>query len=133
LAAIHHAQERLGLSKRSVLSGRIGVYYRENDKINLFRRYDMGGCSRGFYKFYNELVINNVLQTGYFGDAYSVFADARTSFDVVYKILEKNPRFALCDDPDCFSCRGTWFYNKRDMPGYYLRNLFKLARKVLTR
>jgi aminoglycoside 3-N-acetyltransferase len=132
LASVHLAQEKLGLSKKSILSNRIGVYFREEGKISLFKRTDFGGCSRGFYKFYNQFVIKNILFSGYYGDAYSVIIDARGSFDIVYNILKKNPRYALCDHKDCFSCRGTWLYNKRDMPFYYLKYNFKLVKKYLS-
>jgi aminoglycoside 3-N-acetyltransferase len=132
LASVHLAQENLGLTKRSILSNRMGVLYREGEQINLFRRKDMGGCSRGFFKFYNQFVVNNFLLSGYYGDAYSVLIDAKASYDIVYKTLEKYPRYALCDDPDCFSCRGTWLYNKRDMPSYYFKNFYTLMKKYLS-
>jgi aminoglycoside N3'-acetyltransferase len=129
LASVHLAQEMLGLTKKSILSNKLGVYFKEEDRISLFKRKDLGGCSRGFYKFYNQFVINNILRCGYYGDAYSVITDAKASFDIVYKILEKNPRYALCNDPHCFSCRGTWLYNKRDMPLYYLSHFYSLRKK----
>jgi aminoglycoside 3-N-acetyltransferase len=132
LASVHHAQENLGLTQRTILSNRTGVYFREEETINLFRRKDLGGCSRGFYKFYDQFVIKNLLISGYIGDAYTVIANARASYDIVYNILTKDPRYALCNDPDCFSCRGTWLYNKRDMPVYYFRNSFKLVRKLFS-
>jgi len=132
LASIHLAQETLGLSKRSILKKKVGVYYKEGDDIKLFSREDFGGCSKGFYKFYNEFVVKNILVSGYYGDAYTVLTDLVSSYDIVYRILKTNPRYALCDDPNCFDCRGSWLYNKRDWPKYYARNLFSITKKIIS-
>jgi aminoglycoside 3-N-acetyltransferase len=131
LQAVHYAQEYLGLTRRNILCGHRGVYYRRGDEVKLFVHRDIGGCSRGFHKFYTPLVVHGGLRAGYYGDAYSVIIDARTAFEIVRDILARNPRAFTCDDPNCFFCRGSWWFNKRDMPGYYVRNFLRLLPKIL--
>ena len=131
LGVIHQAQEALGLTKRNILRNRVGVYFEKNGKIELFKRKDLGGCSKGFYKFYNLFVLNNVLKTGYIGDAYSVLVDSKEAFEIVYETLKENPRFTICDDKNC-SCRGKLLYNKRAMPYFYLRYFYNYFKRKIT-
>lgn len=122
-STVHRVQERLGLATRSILKGREGFYFEREGEVRLFRRLDVPGCSNGYYKFYSHYVREGKLTVGAVGDAYSVSIIARDAFDIEYPILEKEPKFALCDDPGCFSCRGTRLYNLTDMPKFYTRQL----------
>lgn len=119
LHVVHYAQQVLGLSKQNILSRKIGVQYSENGAVKLFKQVDLGGCSRGFYKFYGDFVANNILSVGHVGKAYSVLAPAQQAFEIVLDRLKEDPTYALCHNKDCFSCRGCWKYNKREWPAFY--------------
>jgi aminoglycoside 3-N-acetyltransferase len=128
---VHLAQEELGLSRRSLLTNLVGVYYRNGSEVRLFKRKDFGGCSLGFYKFYAHYVEKEKLRCGRFGNAYSIAIDARDAFGIELELLRKNKIFPLCDDPECLFCRGSWWYNKGDMFKYYLRYLPRTLKKLI--
>jgi aminoglycoside N3'-acetyltransferase len=118
---VHYAQEVLGLSRRSLVRNKVRVYYRTDAGVRLFRKASIGGCSDGFSSFYSHYVAQEKLVTGLFGSAYSILIRARDAYALELELLRKNPRVALCANPLCLSCRATWLYNKRDMPGYWVR------------
>lgn len=121
-STVHWAQYNLGLSYRNLLSNKTGIHYLDaNGKQKLFLRGDMPGCSSGFKSFYADYVENEILMTGYVGNAYCLLADAEKAYKVEYDILKKNPRYALCDDPLCVHCNLMVTYNKRKWPGFFLR------------
>jgi len=127
---VHLAQEKLGLSSRSLLKGLVGVYYQNNTEVKLFKRRDFGGCSRGFYKFYSHYLMNEKLKCGNVGGAYSICMKAKDAFKIEYDLIKADNKYPLCDDPYCLDCRATWWYNKKDILGYLLRILWaKLHRK----
>jgi len=130
----HYVQQELGLTSKNIFRNKIGVYYYDNKlQKKLFKRRDMGGCSNGFYKFYAHYIMQKKLKVGKFGDAYTIAINAKDSYKIQYEILKKNPRYGLCNDKNCFSCRGTRLYNKRDMPFFYLRNFLVVKNKILKR
>jgi aminoglycoside N3'-acetyltransferase len=131
--SVHWAQYELGLAEKSLLRNRQGVYYRKGAQIELYRRRDFGGCSRGFSKFYGHYVAAEKLAAGQVGLAYSLAIRARDAFNIEYDLLKRNPRFALCDDKDCFSCRCTWTYNLRDAPGWVVRRGIRQFRRLWSR
>jgi aminoglycoside N3'-acetyltransferase len=118
-STVHLAQEKLGLARQSLLKGLQGTYFEKGGEVKLFKRKDIPGCSMGFSKFYSNYIREEKLSVGYVGNAYSILIGARDAFDIEYNILRKNPKFALCDNPGCFICRGTRLYNLSDMPGFY--------------
>lgn len=118
-STVHLAQEKLGLATRTILKGRYGVYFEDQGKLSLFKRKDVPGCSMGFSNFYTDYIREGKLRISYVGNAYSICIRARDAFEIEYNILKKNPKYALCQTPDCFSCRGTRLYNKLDMVKYY--------------
>lgn len=122
-STVHLAQEDLGLATRTFLSGMYGTYFELDGRVEWFSRRDVSGCSAGFWKFYAHYVAAEQLATGRVGDAYSALIDARAAYGIERALLERNPRFALCDRADCATCRGSRFYNRRDMPMYALRVL----------
>ena len=128
---VHLAQEKLGLSSKSILKGLVGVHYQKGSQVKLFKRKDFGGCSAGFYKFYSHYVRSGKLQCGRVGEAYSVAINARDAFEIELELIRKNKKYPLCDDPMCFSCRGTWWYNKHDMIKYYIQCLPKTIKKII--
>lgn len=131
--SVHWVQHELGLDKRSLMVNRRGTYYRDGDEVRLFRCTEIGGCSLGFAKFYNHYLTEEKLQAGYIGNAYSLLINAADAYRIEHRLLQANPRLALCDNPLCFTCRASWLFNCRDMPGFYVRKLtqkmFDLLRK----
>jgi aminoglycoside 3-N-acetyltransferase len=126
------ALEELGFATRSISSGWQGVYYERDHEVRLFKRKDVPGCSRGFYKMYSHYVREGKLRTGFVGDAYSVTINARDAFEIDTRILKENPKYTLCDRPDCFCCRGSRLYNKSDMPKYYISQAIPILRFLWT-
>ena len=113
------------------MSNRFGVLYRKDGEVRLFRLRDIGGCSMGFQKFYAEYTRHGKLFTGSFGHASALRAGAREASAIERAILKENPRFALCEDPACLSCRGTRTYNLRDWFPYYARRLPGVVGRLL--
>lgn len=128
---VHWAQYKLGLAGKSLLKGITGAYYKKGDKTLLFKRTDVGGCSAGFANFYQYYVRAGKLICGHFGNSYSIAINARDAYEIECSLLQNDPKVALCNDPGCFSCRGTLLYNIKDMPLFYLRYLPKLVAKFI--
>jgi aminoglycoside 3-N-acetyltransferase len=131
-ATNHYVYEDLGLADRSLLSGLIGCYFRNGDVISWFRQRDVPGCSLGFHKFYPLYDERSLVRTGLVGDADSYLIDAAEAFAVEREAVKKSSASFLCDDPQCFSCRGTKLFNASDMPRYFLTQLpRKFMRRLL--
>ncbi|HEV7499275.1 MAG TPA: AAC(3) family N-acetyltransferase, partial [Vicinamibacteria bacterium] len=130
---VHWAQHRLGLSTRSLLRNRVGVLYARDGEVRLFRRTDIGGCSLGFHKLYPAYAAAGLLRTGHVGKASSIGIDAAPALALEQERLARDPRAVLCDRPLCTFCRGTWLFNKRDMPRFYPRYGLHLIARALGR
>ena len=127
---VHYAQQALGLTQKRFLKPKRGVYFKDaNNETQLFIKKDFGGCAKGCYKFYSYYVMEGGLTTGNFGSANCIIMNGKRAFDVAYDLLKINPRFALCDNPLCGSCRASWSFNKRDYIPYYFRKLFSSIKK----
>jgi aminoglycoside N3'-acetyltransferase len=132
-STVHLTYEALGLARKSILSGLYGTYYEKDGVIFWFAKRDVPGCSKGFRKFYDLYRKAGILHEGELGDAQAyLISSASVAFQVEQEAVRKDPAFSLCDDSDCYSCRGTKYFNFRDMPRYYLRHPGKL-RNVLLR
>jgi aminoglycoside 3-N-acetyltransferase len=130
---VHWAQHRLGLSTRSLLRHRVGVLYARDGETRLFRRPDIGGCSMGFAKLYPDYEKAGLLRRGLVGRAPSIAIDAAPALRVEEERLRRDPRAAFCDRPLCTFCRGTWWFNKRDMWRFYPRYALDRAARWLRR
>ncbi len=131
---VHWCQHELGLDTRSLLSGKVGALYEdETGSLKKYIRRDIGGCSMGFAKFYADYQNQKALRSGQVGKALSLAIDAAAALAIERAQIKNNPRYALCDNPSCMFCRGTWFYNKRDWPAYYLRFAPRLLGKVFAK
>lgn len=128
-STVHWAQHQLGLSKRNVVRGLFGAAYTDEGALRTYRKQDTPGCSLGFWKVYGAYVDAGLLRTGNVGDAYSAALDADKALDVERALLQRDPRAVLCDRSDCFSCRGTLFYNVADWPRFYVRHFPLVVRK----
>jgi len=114
----HLAEVDLGLHKRIIFPTLNGTYYKKNGEIKIFKRKDLGTCSFSFYAYY---VKNELLYQGYIGNAYSVMIDAKKAFELEKNILKDNPKFTLCNRPDCMMCRARRWDNLIDFPRYFIR------------
>jgi aminoglycoside N3'-acetyltransferase len=128
---VHLAQHRLGLSTRSLLRNRVGVLYARDGETRLFRRPDIGGCSMGFAKLYADYENAGLLRKGRVGRAPSIAIDAAPALALEEDRLRRDPRAVFCDRPLCTFCRGTWWFNKRDMVLFYPRYALHVAARRL--
>ena len=128
---VHLAQHRLGLSTRSLLRHRVGVLYARDGETRLFRRPDIGGCSMGFAKLYADYERAGLLRKGTVGRAPSIAIDAAPALALEEDRLRRDPRAVFCDRPLCTFCRGTWWFNKRDMLLFYPRYALHVAGRWL--
>jgi aminoglycoside N3'-acetyltransferase len=128
---VHWAQHRLGLSTRSLLRHRVGVLYARDGETRLFRRPDIGGCSMGFAKLYPDYERAGLLRKGPVGKAPSIAIDAAPALALEEQQLRRDPRAVLCDRPLCTFCRGTWWFNKREMALFYPRFAWHTASRWL--
>lgn len=130
-ATIHYLYETLGLATRSLVSGLLGCYHHVGDAVRWFRQYDVPGCSLGYHKFYPLYQAKNLFMTGKVGDADAFLIGAAEAYAVEREAVAKAPKFSLCDKRDCFWCRGTRWFNWRDMPSYYLTQVpGKIVRRL---
>ena len=128
--SVHYVYEQLGLANASLLSGLRGCYFNLNGVVTWFRQRDVPGCSLGYHKFYPLYREKSLLLAGKVGDADSFLIRTPEAVEVETEAVAKSPRFSLCENPECFSCRATKLFNLRDMIPYYF---LCAPRKVLKR
>ncbi|MBD3842376.1 MAG: AAC(3) family N-acetyltransferase [Campylobacterales bacterium] len=122
----HLAEVDLGINRRIIFPTLNTSYYKnQQGKVDLFKRTDIGGCSSTFFKFYAHYVREQILQQGYVGNAYSVLVDSNKAYDIEYKILKANPKYNICENPDCFLCRARRWDNLLDAPGFFVRKIYR--------
>jgi aminoglycoside 3-N-acetyltransferase len=133
-STVHYVYEELGLATKSLLRGMLGCYYFNRDRVRWFRQRDVPGCSMGFHRFYSLYRKHAFLSAGLVGRAESFLIKASDAFQVERAAVLEDARISLCDDPHCFSCRGTKLFNLSDMPRYYWthapRKLLKRLRRA---
>lgn len=131
--ALHYAQELLGITKTEPTVGMFQTYYHDaKGQQNLFTKWDVGGCSRGGYKIFGHLLVEDAVSLGVVGNALSALIDAEKSVDVAKIALTADRRAFICDDTFCTSCRGRWSVSGLATPAFYfkkyaMRRLLKLA------
>jgi aminoglycoside 3-N-acetyltransferase len=130
-STVHLVQAHLGLSKKSLLGPLTGVLYRRGGQVRVFTKRDIPGCSAGFGIFYKDYEKVGILRSGKVGDADALVIDAKEAYDIEYELIRSNPRYPLCNNSNCLFCRGSLLYNKRDMIGFYIRQLSHLMRRAL--
>ena len=129
----HLAEYDLGLLNRVILPWLNAVYYEAEDgTIKLFRRKDLGLCSRSFYKFYSYYVAAGILRTGMIGNAYSIAAPAQETYAIEKSILKMHPTFNVCDDPLCKLCNSRRWDRLHRIPIYILMRLARKLERVLS-
>lgn len=133
LSTIHYTQEELGLSARSLRSGRDGAYVvDEGGALRWVPRQHIPGCSMGFGKMYGPYVRAGVLNAGFIGEAYAIMATAAEAAAVERPVIAANPAAVLCDRPTCRSC-ASWSYNLQRLPSYAVAMLSARARGLAGR
>jgi aminoglycoside 3-N-acetyltransferase len=129
--SVHYVYEQLGLANHSLLSGLRGCYFRKNGAVTWFRQRDIPGCSRGYHKFYPLYRAKSLLMAGKVGDADSYLIRTPDAVQVETEAVAKSPIFSLCENPECFECRATKWFNLRDMaPFFFVRAPKKLLKRV---
>lgn len=122
----HLAEFDLGHHRRAVFPGLVAAspYLDQNDKVQIFKRSDMGMCSNSFWKFYGHYVRNGILNAGFIGSAYSILAPAKECYELEKKILERNAKFNVCEDATCVSCNALRWDRIHHAPGLVLRKIW---------
>ncbi|HAX91420.1 MAG TPA: hypothetical protein DCY07_04335 [Rhodospirillaceae bacterium] len=127
----HLAEYNLGLLKKIKFPWIHRVFYKKDGMLKLFKRTEIGGDSKTFYKFYPLYREQNLLKVGHVGDAESYLIKCREAYDIEYARLKNDPKFCICDDKDCFVCCGRNTDNIRNWPQFYARRGGKVIKKLL--
>ncbi|ALR31085.1 hypothetical protein ATE47_11355 [Chryseobacterium sp. IHB B 17019] len=126
---MHYAQELLGYTKKSPYKYLLQTFYRKKNKVSLFTKKDIGGCSRGGYNLYGELVVNNKINFGKVGNAESALMKAKESTELIKKKLQDKPTITQCDHKDCIDCYGSFYMNGLKIFPFYIKLIFS---KIMT-
>jgi aminoglycoside 3-N-acetyltransferase len=131
--AMHYAQEVLGYTTQSPFRGLFQTYYNNTDgKLKIFTRNDLGGCTKGAYTLYGPLIVNNAIEFGYIGNAFSAIMSARKSYEVILEVLKKNRKIIRCGDKNCTECYGNIHTNGLRIFPFYARKLLTILTKRYT-
>lgn len=125
----HLAQYHLGQSTQNLFRSLAGATYYKNNKLKVFLRRDFGGHAAGAIKFYDHYEKDNAIKYGKIGNADSGISDLCKVYNIEKKLLKKDPKYILCNDPICFSCRATWRYNLKDIPRYFFAKSIHVLKK----
>ncbi len=108
----HVAIDVLELNRKQTNKG--VNYINEKGDIKLATINWNGGCARGFPKFiplYKEK--NGLINEGKIGNAKSILTSMKNTLDIEIEVLKENPKFFLCDNPACYSCRVSWEHSEK--------------------
>ncbi len=122
---VHLVQEELGLTRKSLFSYLKHAFYLDHGSIKRFIRKDLGGCSKGFGKFYPYY---DEIKRGKIGNADSMLIRCQDAYSVEFSLIKADPTIALCDNKTCLGCRCSWLYNLKDIPIYIYNKLAKVIR-----
>ena len=126
----HYAQEILGITKTEPTVGMFQTYYHDaSGQLQLFTKWDVGGCSRGGYKMLGALVLENAITLGQIGNAKTALIDVKKSTTIAQSALTSDRRAFICDDPWCTSCRGRWAVSGLATPYFFFKKF--VLRRVL--
>jgi len=130
--SVHWAKWLLGYSVQSKYAGISGAYYfDEKGMKHIYIRNDIGGCSRGFNKFYKYYRDAKILTEGKLGDADCMMIELKKALKVELPLLKNNPRFFLCNNPDCRGCRIGWEFSDTNPIIFKIRReIPKLLQKI---
>lgn len=100
----HEAQSRAGLLN-CIPPTRGALFFDKSDKVRIFIRRDLGGCTKRLPDMINNLREAGIVTGGSIGKAQAVVIPARESLDIMINLLESNPEHYLCESPGCLWCR----------------------------
>ena len=126
---VHYNQELLGITKRSLLSGKYKSRYITNGVVKTFTRSDFGGCSLGFKSFYKDYRRSGRLIEGNVGSAFSYLIDAEVAFKIEKDILEHKLNYFFCSSPGCLSCRVSWPFDRSGVTDFVKAKVQRIFRK----
>jgi len=131
----HLAEVDLGLTKRVIAPWLCQSRYVDSDgSVRVFKRgLDIGFCSESFWKFYAHYVRSEVLLAGFVGKAYSICAGAEQCYKIEKSILERDPKFNICDSPDCAKCNVLRWDRIGRWPVFILRRVVGLHKAAKER
>lgn len=128
--ALHYAQELLGHTLQSPMKNLFQTYFEnKQNELEIFTYKDLGGCSRGAYRLFGPLIVNEIVEFGKVGNARSAIMDGRKCLEVVLEELKKDRRVILCDNKDCIQCFGQFRTNGIRVIPFYLRKVLQLINK----
>jgi len=129
VTTVHVAQNLLGMKNRT--TGKYGVNYIDEDgNKKLYMNNYVGGCSRGFWKFYDHYRKARAASEGKVGNAHCMLANLKKTLEIDMEILKNDPGFFFCDNPLCYTCRVTWEHSRTPFIVFALRRLIsKLMKK----
>ena len=100
----HEAQSLANLL--SIVKYRMGVKYMSPNKdVKLFKRKDVGGCTKKLNMLTEELREMNLLREGLIGNASALMVDASVALNYMSGRLMNQPEIYLCSDKLCVWCR----------------------------
>jgi aminoglycoside 3-N-acetyltransferase len=118
--SMHVSQEILKHTSNIFTQGFNQIYYYEEEKLKLFRRKDVGGCSEGGYKLYSEFFVNNILKVHNVGNALSCCMNGKESIKLTLELLQCNPLLTSCDNYSCIHCYGNPSKSLKFLPFFFL-------------
>ena len=122
----HLAEQDLGMLKLNIFPTLNTVYFKnDKDELVLFKRKDPGLCSNSFFKFYAHYVRNEILRTGYIGNAYSIIASAKEAYNIDVSVLSHDKKFNICGSKDCFVCNAGRWDRVHRAPAYILKRIIR--------
>jgi aminoglycoside 3-N-acetyltransferase len=130
--SLHYAQELLGITKTEPTVGMFQSYYLdEAGQQKLFTSWDVGGCSRGGYKMFGHLIIEDAISIGRVGNCQAALIDTKKSTTIAYDALASNRSAFICDNLSCVSCRGRWSVSGLKTPVFYFKILIQKLLHIL--
>jgi len=128
----HLAQQTLGHTLKHPLCGLLKTHFLdERGDIQTYILRDLGGCTRGVHKQWIKIIEAGAVRFGNVGRTVSALVDCESSYDVMVRVLDEQPRTIRCDDYYCLSCRGRAVYNGIGVLSFYPRAALRLIRRSL--
>jgi len=85
-----------------------------------------GLCADGLINFIPHYEKNgNIISKGKVGNSVAKITSMKGTLKTELDILEKEPDFFMCKDPNCVGCRLTWEMNKGSKIIFLLKSIFK--------
>lgn len=124
---LHYAQELLGITKTEPTVGMFQSYYvDESGQQKLFTKWNVGGCSRGGFKLFGHLLVDDAISLGRVGQSQAALIDAKKSTTIALNALAADRSAFVCDNTTCLSCRGRWTVSGMKTLGIYFRVLIRM-------